>query len=89
MEEYNTREFQDVVLQAGDALHERESHNYFSEYDIEQFLNQSGMQNIPSGSVREACERLVELGQFRRTEVHGGFAITPSGKDQVEGDRER
>lgn len=89
MEEYNPREFRNTVLQAGYGLYEREGLNYFGEYDIEQFLNQAGMQDIPSGRIRQACDHLLEDGKFRETEVGGTFAITNSGIDQVEGERER
>lgn len=89
MEAYNPQEFRNTVLHAGYELYESQGHNYFGEYQIEQFLNQAGMQDIPSGRIEQACNYLLEDSMFRRTEVVWTYAITNSGIDQVEGERER
>lgn len=89
MEEQSQREFRNTVLYVGYDLYERQGRNYFDEHGIEEFLNQAGMQDIPSGRIEQACNYLLEDGMFRRTELVGTYAITNSGIDQMEGERER
>lgn len=89
MEEYDTQESRDAVLHAGYELHIRQGYEAFNGAMISNFLKQEGVQELPTASIRRACEYLLEEGLF--TEAHYGtsFTITVSGIDQVEGERER
>lgn len=88
MEEQSQQEFQYAVLRAGYELRTRHGHEGFDEHALEQILHQAGMQDIPEGSVREACEGLKRAGLFEEA-GYGTFSITITGIDQVEGEGER
>ena len=89
MEEHDTRESRDAVLQAGYELHRLQGYEAFNGATISHFLNQEGMQDLPTASIRRACEYLLEEGLFAEANYGTSFSITASGIDQVEGDRER
>lgn len=89
MDEYDTRDSRDDVLRAGYELHRHQGYEAFSGAMISHFLNQEGTQDLPTASIRRACEYLLEHGLFTEGNYGTSLSITASGINRVEGHRER
>lgn len=81
------KESRKAVLEAGHDLYERQGYEEFDGAMVEDFLSQSGKQDLPTWSIRRACEYLLETGKFTEANYGTMFSITADGIDEVEASR--